>query len=189
MSDETDEVSPTGLRNRLLGVWSRLRERWWSRWAIDLALFGGLLFAITWYQGRTLVDTGEKIPSTTLQSTDGEPRSLADPNAERTLVYLWAPWCGVCSAETGTLNRAQPWFGDNVAVRSVVFDYRDPEHARRSAEQKGTQFPVLLGTNALRERLSIDAFPTFYVLSDEGRVLRSTKGYTTTLGLLARVWL
>lgn len=173
---------------RLSAFWHRIREPRWARWLIDIALFAGLFIAISSFQTRHLVESGTSMPETTLRSTEGDRQPLADPESERTLLYVWAPWCGVCSAQTGTLSRARALMGDDVAVRSVVFDTRNLEHARRSADEKGIASPVLLGTRTLREQLRIRAFPTFYVLSSEGRVLDSTQGYTTTLGLLWRVW-
>lgn len=191
MDESQNTPAASGAWNRLRRFWQTLRARWWSRWAIDLAIVAALFFAVTSYQTRNLADSGERMPTGELASLDGESQTLFDPEADRTLVYVWAPWCGVCSAETGTLNRATWLFGDDVAVRSIVFDYRSVEHARQSADEKGVEFPVLLGETApqVREALNFDAYPTFYVLSDEGRVLTSTQGYTTTLGLVARVWL
>ena len=181
MSDET-------LRNRIADRWHRIREHWWARWGIDIAIFAAIFFAITWYQSRNLVDTGQVVPEMQLATVDGGTEPLADPEADRTMVYVWAPWCGVCTAETGTVNWAKSLLGDGVAVRSVVLDYRSPEAARRSAVEKGAEFPVLLGDEQVRQTLHVEAFPTFYWLSNDGRVLGSSRGYTTTAGLLWRSW-
>lgn len=184
----TQEAEHGGTWNRIRGAWSAARERWWARWAIDLTIVGLIFFAITSWQTRNLVDSGETIPDFQLQTADGELAPLVDPEADRTVVFVWAPWCSVCSAESGTVEWARSMLGDDVAVRSVVFDVEGPAHARESADEKGLQGPVLLGDRRFQQTFQIDAFPTFYVLSKEGRVLSSTKGYTTTVGLLWRAW-
>ncbi len=186
MTSDSNLPTSTSIWARLTATWHWLRAKWWRRWAIDLAAFATVFVAVSTYQARDLVDTGEVIPETTLASADGEVRSIVDPEADRTLVYAWAPWCGVCSAQEGTLSRAIPWFGDDVAVRSVVFDFGSRDDVRTSAKDKS--FPVLFGTRRLRRELNVNAFPTMYVLSKKGRVLSRSKGYTTTAGLLWRVW-
>jgi thiol-disulfide isomerase/thioredoxin len=123
-----------------------------------------------------------------LQSADGGIEPLVDPEADRTLVYLWAPWCGVCTAQSGTVEWARSALGDGVAVRSVVFDWESARQARRSARDKGLEAPVLLADRSVADALNVGAFPTFYVLSREGRVVGHSRGYTTTLGLLWRAW-
>ncbi len=173
----------------LTAYWRRMREPRWARWLIDIAIIAALFASISWYQTRSLVDSGQTIQETTLRSLDGTTVPLVDPEAERTLVYVWAPWCGVCSAQTGTLDRARALMGDEVAVRSIVFDVQHLEDARQSAAEKGIEFPVLLGNRSIREELQVGAFPTFYVLSKDRRVLSNTQGYTTTVGLLWRTWL
>ena len=173
---------------RLRQWWGRLRERWWARWAIDLGILGLVFWGITAYQSRNLVESGRQIPEIHLQTAEGESEPMVDPEAGRTLLYLWAPWCGVCSAENGTVQWARSILGEDVAVRSIVFDYRDLEHVRQSIDEKGIDFPVLLGNRRVRDQFNVGAFPTFYVLSSDGRVVGSSVGYTTTLGLLYRSW-
>ena len=45
----------------------------------------------------------------------------------------------------------------------------------------------LLGDDALLRAFHVEAFPTAYFLDSGGRVQGSVTGYTTTLGLLARL--
>ncbi len=184
MSD--DRASPDSERSvwtRIGDLWGRLRSRWWARWLIDLGLVAALFFGITWFQSRNLVEPGQRIPEMTLPTTGGEAMTLVDPEAERTLLFLWAPWCGVCTAQAGTVEWARAVIGDDVSTRSLVLDYRDADSARKSAADKGIDVPVLLGDRRIQKTFNVDAFPTFYVLADDGRVLATSRGYTTTLGL------
>lgn len=189
-SEETDETEDGagGAWNRVRSAWRAARERWWARWAIDLGIVALIFFAITSYQSRNLVDAGESVPELVLQSADGETSPLVDEEADRTVVFVWAPWCGVCSANAGTLGWAGSILGDGVALRSVVYDVEGPAHARRSADEKGVDVPVLLANRRFHETFQVDTFPTFYILSNDHRVLSSTQGYTTTLGLVWRAW-
>lgn len=185
---DDQKAGPEGLWDRIRQGWAAARERWWIRWAIDLGILALVFFAVTSYQSRNLVDSGEQLPEFVLQTAETEPTSLVDPEADRTLVFVWAPWCSVCTAQSGTVDWARSVLGDDVAVRSVAFDVSRPAQAKRSAEKKGIAPPTLIGNRRLRHNLQVDAFPTFYVLSDDRRVLSSARGYTTTLGLLWRAW-
>ena len=185
MSETTETADTLGVRIRK--GWTELRSRRWVRWTMDIVFFGGLFLAISAWQQRDLVGSGQQIPDFQLETLEGGTAPLVDPEADKTLVYFWAPWCGVCSAESGTVSTAQSWLGDGVAVRSVVLDYRDLDAVAQKAD--GMDYPVLYGNARVREAFNIQAFPTIYVVDKDGTVRRSSMGYTTTVGLLWRAWL
>jgi len=184
----SDSRTSTGIWSHIRGAWSAARGRWWIRWAMDLGFFALIFFAITSYQTRNLVESGNQVPALSLESADGDRSPLVAPETDRTLVYVWAPWCSVCSAASGTVEWARSILGDEVAVRTVVYDVRSGDHAAASADEKGIDAPVLLADRRFQQTFQVDAFPTFYVLSDERRVVSSAQGYTTTLGLIGRAW-
>ena len=103
-----------------LGRWAQLRQKRWFRWMTDIAFFLAALAAITMWQGRDFVDAGEPAPAFELADLDGERHSLAGYAGKKTMVVFWAPWCGVCGAESDNVSRVQSWLGDRINVVSVV---------------------------------------------------------------------
>lgn len=172
----------------MIDVLKRWRQRWWVRWGMDLAILALIFWGVSLYNARHLKETGEQLESVQLQTPDGGSEPLWE-EGRTTLVYVWAPWCGVCSAETGAVSRARGWVGDSVSVKSVVFDWRSPKQVRDYMADNQVDYPVLLGTRALYNSLNIRSFPTFYWISPEGRVEGTAVGYTTSVGLVLRSWL
>jgi hypothetical protein len=72
---------------------------------------------------------------------------------------------------------------------SLAASFENVAQVRAYVRDHGVDYPVLLGDDALLQALHVDAFPTVYFLDAHGRVQRSATGYTTTLGLLARLLL
>jgi hypothetical protein len=52
----------------------------------------------------------------------------------------------------------------------------------------GLNYPVLLGNDQVMRAFRIDAFPTTYVVSEDGRIEDAAVGYTTGFGLRWRLW-
>jgi thioredoxin-related protein len=74
-------------------------------------------------------------------------------------------------------------------VVSVAASFENVDQVRAYVRDHGVDYPVLLGDDALVRAFRVEAFPTVYFLDAGGRVRRSATGYTTTLGLLARLFL
>jgi thioredoxin-like negative regulator of GroEL len=113
----------------------------------------------------------------TLASLRGKPLALA----------FWAPWCGVCAAQSDNLSRTQRWVGGRAQVVSVAAAFGDVAEVRSYMAAHQVEYPVLLGDDAAVQAFRVEAFPTVYFLDAEGRVTGSVAGYTTTAGLLARL--
>lgn len=174
---------------RLRRAWERARERRAVRWSIDLALFAVIFSVIAAIQSADLLSSGQPAPDVQLTSLTGERASLADYRGKRTLVVFWAPWCGVCGAESDNVDRVRDWLGDRVQVVSVALDYQSRQDVEQFVAEHDVDYPVLLGDTRAREAFRIDVYPTLYVLDDEGRVDHTVVGYTTTLGMLWRTLL
>jgi hypothetical protein len=74
-------------------------------------------------------------------------------------------------------------------VVSVAASFEDVAQVRAYLRDHDVDYPVLLGDDAVLRAFHVEAFPTVYFLDEHGRVRRSATGYTTTLGLLARLLL
>lgn len=103
-----------------------------------------------------------------------------------TVVYFFAPWCGVCAASSPQLRWFHHWRGDDVRVVMIGLDWSDPRELRDYATKHRLPFPVLLGDATAGAAYRIRGYPTYYVIDVQGRVARRDFGVTTAVGLWLR---
>jgi peroxiredoxin len=160
----------------------------WVRWLEDGLLLLVLLLAVFAWQTRHL-PKGEPLPRFEFQDLQGRLWTPADLGGKPTVLYLWAPWCGVCKAQSGNLDRLRKVVGERAQVVSVALSYRDPAEVRAYADKHEVSYPVLLGDEQLLQQLRVQSYPTTYFLAADGQIRRASVGYTTLAGLWLRLFL
>lgn len=183
---ESPKSTPTPPSHPLRRAWQALHSRWWSRRLVDLFVVFAVLSAVGMYNARDLLPSGGPPPTLRLKTMDGESVDLADLRGKPVVLAFWAPWCGVCRVESDNLSRVHDWAGERVEVISVAVDYADTESVKRFMDSEGVTYPVLLGDGNTVSDFRLSQFPTTYFIGADGRIRRSSMGYTTTFGLLVR---
>lgn len=169
---------------------SKLQERYRAskpfRWAVDLSVMLALLLLVGAFQTRN--HPRGAAPGYTFTTLEQGPVTLASLAGKPTLLAVWAPWCGVCKAESGNVSRARAWMGERAHVVSVATAFNDVSEVRQYMAAQGVDYPVLLAQEDFQRLMHIEAFPTVFVLDSQGRIVNSIQGYTTTLGLMWRLF-
>lgn len=157
--------------------------KYWP-WLRDGLVMLIVIAGIRAYQQRDLpsvVPSGVAGPS-----LDGTQLSLADYRGKPVLLHFWATWCGVCRAEQGTIDalaQTQP-------VLSIASQSGRVSQVKQYATEHEIKARVLVDeSNALARSFNIHSYPTTFVLDANGVIRFSEVGYTTELGLRARMWL
>lgn len=177
-------LAPTDMPSRLCALY---RERRAVRWTVELLVVLAVVLGISAFQARKhLRDV--PLPALALRDLDGASVALDALRGKKTLVYLWAPWCGVCGVESSNVAHVQSLVGDRARVVSIVVGYDGIEEVQRYVREHDVHYPVPLGDAAVERTFRVTAFPTMYFVDAEGRITRSVSGYTTTAGLLARLF-
>jgi thiol-disulfide isomerase/thioredoxin len=154
------------------------------RWLRDLIIIALVVFGVEAYQTRQHLRG--PAPETYLRTLEGDFVRMSSLAGTRTLLVVWAPWCGVCKLETGNIQRVAGWLEPSVHVISVAASYRSIEEVRDYIRFQQVEYPVLLADEKFATSFGVNSFPSFFVLDADGSVLSSAQGYTTTLGLWAR---
>ena len=156
---------------------------------LNVAVVVVAFVAITAFQTRNMLPTDRQpapdLPGVTLA---GERFDLERETPRPVLVYFFAPWCKICGASADNLERLRRILpAEQLDIVTVALDWGDADEVREYVARHGLQGPVLLGDAALARDWKIYAFPTYYVLDSQRRVVRRDMGYSTQLGLLWRV--
>jgi hypothetical protein len=114
---------------------------------------------------------------------DGTSRTLMN-NEHYSLVYVFAPWCGVCEMSVPNINSIV----DYVNIQGLALSYEKQSDVQLFTEKNDLRVPVILGQGKLEDTLNVGQFPTYFILDHHGKIVLGWSGYTTTLGLLMRVW-
>jgi peroxiredoxin len=186
VTEITDDVSTTPDNAPDTDSAPSLRRRALS-WARDLAIFAILLAGVFWYQTRSLVDTGGPAPAWDLPTLDGQNLSLESLRGKPTVLFFWAPWCGVCKADAHNIADVREAVGDDANVVPVALSFQSIRDVRAFADENHLTDPIVLGDRAMAEAYAIDSFPTVYILDSEGNVASHAVGYTTELGVRVRL--
>ena len=158
---------------------------------LNAGLIAVVFFGVMAFQSRNMLAAdGEAAPELRGITLAGQPYDLADASAKPALVYFFAPWCQVCAASSGNLNRLRRWRDtEQIEIVAVALDWREAEEVRDYSERHDLNVTVVLGDANVARQWQIQAFPSYYVLNSEHRVVRRDIGYSTQLGLWLRAWL
>jgi thiol-disulfide isomerase/thioredoxin len=157
------------------------------RFAAELGLALVIVFVMGLWQTRGHLRGSP--PELALRTLSGQAVSLGSLRGRPVLLAFWAPWCGVCKAESQNLDWVRWLAGGRAQVVTVATAFDDPAQVQAFVRERGAGYPVWLAEAQQVARLGVTAFPTAFFLDAEGRVTGSTTGYTTTLGLLLRLLL
>lgn len=182
MNPEDGSSAPTGMLERFRTLY---RENRAVRWTTDLFVVFVLVLVAGAFQTRKHLRG--PAPTVSLTTLDGKATTLDAYKGKKTLVYLWAPWCGVCKAESQNVSWARSLAGDRANVISIATEYEKVEDVHGYMSARGVDYPVLLSTDAARA-FKVSAFPTVYFVDANGKITSSATGYTTTIGLLWRLF-
>jgi hypothetical protein len=165
-----------------------------SRRIRSLLLNAGLVIAVfiavTTFQSRNMLATGEQAaPGLRGTTLAGAPYVHGDAESRPALVYFFAPWCRICAASAGNLNRLRRWRDESeLEMVAVALDWSSVEEVSAYVERHGLDITVLLGDASVASNWQIYAFPSYYVLDSSHRIVWRDIGYSSQLGLLWRAW-
>ena len=152
------------------------------RWGGEFLLLALVVVGIMFWQERNLLASESASPNFQLPSlTTNVPEPLYQPG-ERTLVYFFAPWCSICRVSMGNLNTLD---GD-YQVKAVALSYQSVDEVAEFIEDLDVTAPVLLGHDDVMRRFNISAFPTYYVIDEQGLIASKSMGYSSEIGLKLR---
>lgn len=172
---------------KIISWWRRIRARRWLALAMDVALIVVAMLLVHAWQARSL-PIDEPAPQAMLERLQGGANHVVPGTGEAGVVYFFAPWCHICENSIGSLD-ALVESGSIAWAHSVALDYAEEASVQAFVQRTGITMPVLLGGQQQVESWGIRAFPTYFVIDGEGRIASRSVGYSTSLGLRARVWL
>lgn len=145
------------------------------------------LVASAWVSRNMLPTDGQVAPELRGVTLAGEPYNLADLSDRPALVYFFAPWCKICAASSDNLTRLRRWRDtDDLEIVAVALDWGLAREVREYVDRHELKVTVVLGDVNVSRQWQIQAFPSYYVLDDQHRIVRRDVGYSTQLGLWLR---
>lgn len=127
----------------------------------------------------------EPLPELGLSDAEGRSWTLADFDGQRTLVNLWAVWCGPCRDELPKVQALHERFADDPDIRVVTINL-DPNDdiALRFMAEHGYDFPVLL-RGADKETFNRLSLPRNWLVDGQGQRRWQQTGFNPEI---ARHW-
>ena len=160
------------------------KRRRWLVWLLEAVVALAVVTGVGLYKTREVVHG--QVPPLHGTLIDGGRFDLTAWRGQPVLIQFWATWCPVCRLERGTIDA----LAREHRVITVALQSGDAAALRRYMKEAGLRFPVLPDPDGLvAERFGVVGVPTSLVVDGRGRIRFVTAGYTTSLGLRARLWL
>jgi thiol-disulfide isomerase/thioredoxin len=162
------------------------RKPRWRRWLLDaaivLAVFIGLQL---WFTRDVVRGNLPALPGALIAQPALDAQAWrAQHGGDGFVLYVWATWCGVCKAIEGNIND----LSQRAPLLTVAMQSGAESQVQRHLVSRQHGWATLNDPDgSLARQLGVGAVPTLLFIDRHGRVRSVTQGYTTTLGLHARL--
>jgi thiol-disulfide isomerase/thioredoxin len=155
----------------------------WLILVVQILSLLGLYFVLRAWQYKGLIQ-GEA-PPIAAQTLDGRYFSLNANHDSPLMLHFWATWCSICNLEHDSISGiAGDW-----PVMTVAMQSGGSDELNRYMAEHGLEWPVIVDQHGtLARRFGVKAVPTSFVIDANGDIRFSEIGYTTEIGLRARLW-
>lgn len=161
--------------------------------AMGVMTMTGLMNGFTGYLSSEQTETAQDDPDNditpapdfTLTDQYGVEHTLSDYKGQTVFLNFWATWCGPCKSEMPDIQALYEKYGENQGDL-VVLGVAGPGIGREGSEEdikafldeNGYTFPVVMDpTGQLYYQYNISAFPTTFMITDQGEVF----GYVASM--------
>jgi thiol-disulfide isomerase/thioredoxin len=153
------------------------------RWMLEILLLIFCVYLLHLWQTR---DTAAGIaPPLSGETLNGIQFDLEKHRGQTVLVHFWATWCPVCQLESGTIDALA---GDYPLI-TVAMQSGSDGAIQSYLDEEEYSFPVISDPDGtLASRWGVAGVPTSFIIDTEGDIRFVEVGYTTSLGLRARMW-
>ena len=117
-------------------------------------------------------------------SIAGDTIRLEDYRGQPLILYVWATWCPTCRFQSPAMEE----LSKSYQVLSVAVNSGSPESVRNYMDENGYTFDVINDPDGrIQRQLKVSAFPTVFILDENGSRVMSEVGYTSGIGLRLRM--
>ena len=159
-------------------------QRKWVKNLLTAIFFIALYLAIRpFMQGDVIEGTA---PTLQTESITGKAIHLKDYQGKPVMVHFWATWCPICEFEReGIEDVAKDYAVINIATQS-----NNDEGLLTYAKVHQMNADIIVNDfdGTLMKQFGARAVPATFMIGPDGKVEFVEVGYSTSLGLKARLW-
>lgn len=158
----------------------------WRRWLLDVAIVLVVFIGLQlWFTRDVVRGVLPALPGTLIAQPALDVQGWrAQHGGDGFVLYVWASWCGVCKAIEGNIDS----LAQRAPLLTVAMQSGAESQVQRHLASRQHAWATLNDPDAtIARQLGVDAVPTLLFIDRHGRVRSVTQGYTTTLGLYARL--
>jgi len=158
----------------------KLTKKWNT--ALQVLIVVVLYFGIQTYHKRST--TSGMAPPLYGSLLDGASIGPESFKGKPYLVHFWAAWCSICRLEQGSINA----IADDYPVLTIATQSGSNTEVAAFVKEHGLRFPVLVDNSGQwAKAFGVLAYPTSFFIDSAGEIRFVEVGFTTELGLRARM--
>ena len=110
--------------------------------------------------------------------------SYSPKSGKPLVIHFWATWCPTCKLEASNIEAISKEY----EVLTIAVNSGDNAKIKAYMTDKALTFRVVNDSEGvLAKQFHVEAYPTTFIYDAKGELQFSEVGYTSTVGLLARV--
>lgn len=153
---------------------------------LQILLFIVIFIAALSWQQKDMLANDEPIESFMLKDLNDQPHTLFNaPEDKKTLLYFFAPWCSICRISMPSLNTLNK---EKVNIYVIALSYDSKEQLKTFMQDIDYQGLVLLGNPKIARQFKISAFPSYYLLNEEHKIIHKGLGLSSSIVLWWHTW-